>query len=36
MLDLSPWNRPVDPIEGVVIHDILAGAVPKNMQTGSY
>jgi NTE family protein len=27
MLDLSPWNRPVDPIEGVVIHDILAGAV---------
>ncbi|WP_136414380.1 patatin-like phospholipase family protein [Herbaspirillum sp. ST 5-3] len=26
MLDLSPWNRPVDPIEGVIIHDMLAAA----------
>lgn len=23
MLELSPWNRPVDPIEGVVVHDEL-------------
>lgn len=27
MLDLAPWTRPVDPIEGIVIHDALAGAV---------
>ncbi|MEO8407828.1 MAG: patatin-like phospholipase family protein [Oxalobacteraceae bacterium] len=26
MLDLAPWTRPVDPIEGIVIHDALAGA----------
>ena len=25
MLELAPWERPVDPIEGVVIHDVLAG-----------
>jgi NTE family protein len=24
MLDLAPWTRPVDPVEGVVIHDALA------------
>jgi len=23
MLDLAPWNRPVDPVEGVIIHDLL-------------
>jgi NTE family protein len=21
MLDLAPWTRPVDPIEGIIIHD---------------
>ena len=21
MLDAAPWNAPVDPVEGVVIHD---------------
>lgn len=26
MLDLSPWDRPVDPIEGIVIHDAVAGS----------
>jgi NTE family protein len=26
MLDLSPWTGPVDPVEGVVIHDILTGS----------
>ncbi len=26
MLDLAPWTRPVDPIEGVVIHGGVAGA----------
>ncbi|MDB5761976.1 MAG: patatin-like phospholipase family protein [Herminiimonas sp.] len=26
MLDLSPWNRPADPIEGVIIHDLSADA----------
>ncbi|MFC3109052.1 patatin-like phospholipase family protein [Undibacterium arcticum] len=26
MLDLAPWTRPVDPIEGIIIHDDLAGA----------
>jgi NTE family protein len=29
MLALAPWTRPADPIEGVIIHDMLAGsAVP--------
>jgi NTE family protein len=29
MLDLAPWNRPVDPVEGVVIHDFtVAAATP--------
>lgn len=25
MLELSPWDQPADPIEGVIIHDVLAG-----------
>jgi NTE family protein len=25
MLERAPWKQPVDPIEGVVIHDVLAG-----------
>jgi NTE family protein len=27
MLDLSPWTRPVDPVEGIVIHDLLPDTV---------
>ena len=26
MLDLAPWERPVDPVEGVIIHDLPANA----------
>ncbi|RZI44651.1 patatin-like phospholipase family protein [Herbaspirillum sp. HC18] len=25
MLEAAPWERPADPLEGVIIHDILAG-----------
>jgi NTE family protein len=29
MLDLSPWDKPLDPVEGVIIHDLpTAVAVP--------
>jgi NTE family protein len=28
MLELSPWNRPVNPIEGVIIHDAATAAAP--------
>ena len=24
MLDLAPWTRPVDPIEGIIIHDVFS------------
>jgi NTE family protein len=27
VLDLAPWTRPVDPIEGVIVHEVLAGTV---------
>jgi NTE family protein len=27
MLDLSPWNAPVSPMEGIVIHDSMEGVV---------
>ena len=27
MLALAPWTQPVDPIEGIFIHDALPGAV---------
>ncbi len=29
MLDLAPWRQPVDPIEGVIIHDAQGGAAPS-------
>jgi len=25
MLDAAPWDRPVNPVEGVIIHDALEG-----------
>jgi len=28
MLDRAPWNRPVDPIDGVVIHDPVTHRAP--------
>jgi len=28
MLDRAPWNRPVDPIDGVVIHDTVTHRAP--------
>jgi NTE family protein len=28
MLDLAPWAQPVDPIEGLIIHDAPAGSAP--------
>jgi NTE family protein len=28
MLDLAPWAQPVDPIEGVIIHDSPSGSAP--------
>ncbi|HYD62028.1 MAG TPA: patatin-like phospholipase family protein [Noviherbaspirillum sp.] len=29
MLDLAPWRQPVDPIEGIIIHDGLAHDAPS-------
>jgi NTE family protein len=34
MLDLSPWDRPVDPVEGVIIHTLLADAVAPPLAAG--
>ncbi|MDB5853611.1 MAG: patatin-like phospholipase family protein [Herminiimonas sp.] len=35
VLDRAPWNQPVDPIEGVVVHDVAPRAVAPSTRSDS-
>ena len=32
MLELAPWTQPVDPVEGIIIHDLVADEVTSRVE----